>query len=153
MTESNDDQAITRCDKHVIAIDPQRLAWGTWDDTTHRHLGEGDVSASYSTDLIAQGRVRKPFILRGEFWVATNRGLKTATVFRLVSAEQFEGEATSYEQKVHPDSGRTARNDPLGFYHGMAVKRGGKRYVLSGPPLTLVRGEQAAEQTQGLLFE
>ena len=42
-------------------VDPARLASGRWCHTRDRQIGEGDISASYSADKIAEGRVRSPF--------------------------------------------------------------------------------------------
>ena len=42
-----------------------------------------------------------------------------------------------------------ARRDPLGFYHGMAVKHAGATWVLTGPQVTF---EAAAEIGQMDLF-
>jgi hypothetical protein len=110
--------------------------------------------ASYSADVIAEhGRVRKPVSCGGDLWVSTG-GSGTATrrnakLYRLVSLAEFDGEPTTYREKisiVHEGdeyAGDYARNDPNGFYHGMTVKSGGSIYILCGPPQT-VAGDDIA---------
>lgn len=105
--------------------------------------------ASYSGDLIAEkGRVRKPASCGGDLWVSTGcsgaSARRTAQLYRLVPPSQFDGEPTTYREKVSivregdEYAGDYARQDPNGFYHGMAVKSGGTAYILCGPPLTIV---------------
>ena len=72
--------------------------------------------------------------------VGTSGGsLLTAKAYRLVEARFFEGEAVTYTEKTRDSE--AARNDPLGFYHGMAVMHGGKPCVLVGPCAEFVAGE------------
>jgi hypothetical protein len=48
----------------------------------------------------------------------------------------FIGTPTTYAARTGTaDAAEAARNDPYGFYHGMAVKHGSEAFVLSGPPL------------------
>lgn len=143
---------FNRNNRENIAVDPRRLSQGTWNHERNRQLDEGDIAASYSADVIAmQGRVRKPFVLRGCLWIITSSGMDRFEAYRLVAEQDFNGTPTTYANKVHADGGKTARDDSLGFYHGMTVQQGGKRYVLTGPPVTFIPGDP--EPTQGNLFE
>jgi hypothetical protein len=110
--------------------------------------------ASYSADLIGMSnRVRKPVSCCGDLWVSTGSSgtaiTRTATMYRLVLLAEFEGEPTTYNEKisiVHEGdeyAGDYARNDPNGFYHGMMVKNGGSTYVLCGPPQQIVSTDTA----------
>lgn len=49
-------------------------------------------------------------------------------------------------------SGDTARNDPLGFYHGMLVTSAGKAHVMVGPPI-IFRPGKAGTAPAGALFK
>ena len=136
--------------REVIAVDPARLSFGRWSEQASKTIGEGDVHAAYSADVIGlKGRVRKPFRLAGARFVATSlhfmRG-SGAEAYRLTPLESFEGTATTYHEKLSTNGGDDARRDPLGFYHGMRVEYGGKPYVLTGPPVRIVAGEPAPIQ-------
>ena len=51
----------------------------------------------------------------------------------------FNGAPTSYGDKTGTaDAAETARNDPMGFYHGMLVKCGKEQYALCGPEVRFV---------------
>jgi hypothetical protein len=50
----------------------------------------------------------------------------------------FQGEPTTYRDKVNIDGGETVRSDPVGFYHGMSVKWGKDQYIMCGPESVLV---------------
>ena len=104
--------------------------------------------ASYSCDLIGMSnKVRKPVSCGGDLWVNTggsgNRANRTYEMYRLIPVAEFEGIPTTYHEKTamwqdgdeYP--GDYARNDPKGFYHGMAVQNGSVAYVLYGPPQKL----------------
>ena len=103
-------------------------------------FGEGDIRASYSGDRIGMDQpVRRPFAWRGGLWIAASFegiGGNTAEVYRLVDPGAFEGKPTTYREKTR--NAEAARNDPLGFYHGMAVKCRGETFVLCGPPVLLI---------------
>ncbi|MCA9304943.1 MAG: hypothetical protein R3B46_01875 [Phycisphaerales bacterium] len=124
----------------VVEMDPERLAWGVWDHKTQKEFGEGDIRASYSGDRIGMDQpVRRPFAWRGGLWIAASFegiGGNTAEVYRLVDPGAFEGKPTTYREKTR--NAEAARNDPLGFYHGMAVKCRGETFVLCGPPVLLI---------------
>lgn len=128
----------------TITIDPDRLERGVWSHTHNKQIGEGDISSSYSADVIAlQGRVRKPFVYQGVLWVCVglcSRPFECAEAYRLIDERLFNGEPTTYAQKVRDSE--AARNDPMGFYHGMSVTHGGRRYVLSGPQAVFVAGKR-----------
>jgi hypothetical protein len=53
--------------------------------------------------------------------------------YRLIPLRMFQDEPTTYRAKVDIDGGETARNDPMGFYHGMQVKSGKEPFVIVGP--------------------
>jgi hypothetical protein len=112
-------------------------------------LGErGDIDLSYSADLIATNeRVRRPFQHLGEFWVCTSitgwgltrSGYREHEAYRLTPERMFIGVPTTYRAKTGAaDAAEAARNDPFGFYHGMAVKHGSEAFVLSGPPVRFI---------------
>lgn len=107
---------------------------------------EGDIHASYSGDTIAfQNNVRKPFLWRGEAWVAVSLsgfgGVEQAEAVRLIAAASFQGTITTYTDRcASARAARAARRDPMGFYHGVCVKHGGATYVLSGPEETFIAG-------------
>lgn len=128
----------------TLAIDPARLAHGQWCHGSRKLIGEGDISASYSADRIAQeGRVRKPFIWNGAPCICVGtrpheEGGTTAQTYRLVHLQAFDGKPLSYGEKTA--NADAARADPNGFYHGIIVKHGGDEWVLSGPPLVFVPG-------------
>ena len=130
-------------------IDPDRLSFGRWDEQHQKHVGEGDIYASYSADRIAMaGKVRVPFTFQGRAWVCTGGGGVThaSTAYRLVPLNHFEGTvpgagagaAVSYTQKTADCA--AARADPDGFYHGMTVLHRGQPHVLCGPPVHFVPG-------------
>lgn len=124
-------------------VDPARLAIGHWDDNQQKHLGEGDIYASYSADRIARvGKVRRPFTFRGRLWVCTSccgaGGSVIATAYRLVPAQQYEGTAVTLAEKTADCA--AARADPDGFYHGVIVRYRGSPHVLCGPPVTFRAG-------------
>ncbi len=149
MPTMNSDKA--RNPRRVIEVDPKRLAHGVWNSEHNRRDREGDIVASYSADVIGDGgRVRKPFRLRGCVWVATSVVVGRVQAYRLRELAAFDGPATTYSEKTRDDCGERARNDPMGFYHGMTVTHRGTAYVLDGPPVTLVAGDP--QPTQGELF-
>jgi len=128
----------------TIAVDPDRLERGEWSHTHNKQIGEGDISASYSADMIGlHGRIRRPFEYQGTLWVCVglcSHPIECAKAYRLTDADRFDGEPTTYAEKVRDSE--TARNDPMGFYHGMAVTRGGRRFVLTGPEVVFIAGER-----------
>lgn len=120
----------------TFEVDVARLESGTWCHTRDKQIGEGDINASYSADTIGlEGRVRKPFRWMNALWVCTGihskAGTQRAEAYRLVPEEHFEGVSATYQQTV--TSSEIARKRPEGFYHGMRVEHGSKRYVISGP--------------------
>jgi len=126
-------------------VDPARLASGYWRRKRQKWLGQGDISAAYSADVIAEaGRVRKPFRHKGADWVSTGgltspeKGRSYTQAWRLVPRALFEGAVATYAERVRDDG---ARERPEGFYHGMLVRSGGAEYALAGPPVRFVEGE------------
>jgi hypothetical protein len=129
-------------------VDPKRLQWGTYDHAAEKETGEGDIRRSYSADAIATcGRIRKPFKWRGSAMVLVSMrmmgGVDSGEAYRLVPVRLFEGTPTTYHAKTGTAEGaEAARNDPMGFYHGMTVKQGRESFVLCGPPVRFVAAEQ-----------
>lgn len=68
----------------------------------------------------------------------------------LVPVKAFDGLVTTCRDKVLIDHGDSARGDPLGFYHGMRVTHGNTEFVLGGPAISIVAGDE--EPAQGDLF-
>ena len=126
------------------SVDPDRLSSGEWSHQHNRTIGEGDIAASYSADMIAlHSRVRKPFRFQNGLWVCVgqcNLPVPTARAYRLIDTAHFNGDLTTYTAKTRDSE--AARNDSNGFYHGMAVTHGGHSYVLAGPSIELIAGEQ-----------
>jgi len=132
-----------------LAVDPGRLAQGTWDTAKNKHTGEGDIAASYSGDRIGLGEpIRRPFVFNGSRWVCVSMSGPSeslvAHAYRLVHLSQFDGTPTDYQEKTRDAD--AARRDPCGFYHGMLVAHAGDRFVLVGPPIELVAGECAQQE-------
>jgi hypothetical protein len=131
-----------RVDRRVIYVEPTRLQH---DYESHRK--NGDINASYSGDLISNPRstVRRPFQFENNRYVSTGSGplLHSVSAYQLVPSTAYTGEAMTYTEKVSNNpkdaeckySGDTARNDPLGFYHGMLVTSAGKPHVMVGPSI------------------
>ena len=142
--------------REVFLVSPSRLAWGEYKGETKK--GEGDISASYSADRICEGKsIRKPFQWQGSLWLCVGsigRGLAITTehefsAFRLMPLRCFPGEAISYASRTTAlDSGETAREHPMGFYHGMLVKYGSDQFVMCGPEATFMADENQSESAE-----
>jgi len=135
----------------VHEVDPARLAPGRWCHERDAEIGEGDIAGSYSADKIAmENAVRKPFRWNGAPHVSTGSfGAGERLVheaYRLVDASVFKGAPTTYAEKSK--DGEAARRDPMGFYHGMTVRQGGRQLVMCGPPV----GFKAGPSPQADLF-
>jgi hypothetical protein len=133
-----------------FSVHPSRLAYGQWNETKQRDEGEGDIHASYSADRIStDDSIRKPFRHDGSLWICTSisgkclshGGQQEFTAFRVFPKLRFTGVPTTYGEKSSIEDGETARNDPNGFYHGMAVKHARETFVLVGPPALFVAAE------------
>ena len=124
----------------AVPVDPDRLASGRWDHQLQRYVGEGDITASYSVDRIGLNQpVRKPFRWKRGLWVCTGRmGDRAAEAYKLSPVGAFPSPVTTYIAKTRDSE--AARNDPMGFYHGVTVSHGGRPYVLTGPPVQFERG-------------
>ncbi len=140
-------------DGKTYEVDPARLAHGKWSHDLEVQIGEGDIVAAYSADLIGMaGRIRRPFTFRSGLWTCvgiSNVDTCMAQVYRLVAVEAFAGTPTTYAVKTRDAD--AARSDPAGFYHGMAVRYGGLTYVITGPPVELVPGQVAQASLFGCL--
>ena len=117
-------------------------------------LDHGDIRNAYSADKIAENQpIRKPFSYRGALYVSTSgcgggpRG-QYCDGMRLERLTDFDGDPTTYADKVHVDHGEMARNDPMGFYHGMTVTSGGETFVMAGPEVRFVPDYELAMPTK-----
>ncbi len=151
-----DDEIITTCPlefiietRNVFHVDPLRLASG--DLVNDDWLGRGDINASYSGDRIGERKpIRRPFEWQGSLWVCvgmvlpgrdTNKPIE-ATAYRLIPKRFFGGKSIDYaERTATEDLCAAARNDSMGFYHGVAVKRGKEEFILCGPPALFVQAK------------
>lgn len=144
--------APTSCHLDPIEVPPHRLGSGYWCHRRDKMRERGDIHAAYSADLIAgDGRVRQPFSWQGQWYVTTSmhyHPAPAATAYVLVPASYFQGTPTTYREKGARNGGEDARRDPLGFYHGMLVRRGGKDHVLLGPPRQFNEGPPQPEQAE-----
>ncbi len=123
-------------------VEPSRLAIGAWCHASERHLGEGDIRASYSADRIGMGQpIRKPFRYAGELWVCVGTSPSGAEAYRLVHPSLYGGAARTYHDRCR--DGDCARGDRAGFYDGIIVRHAGRELVMAGPPVTFVAGEEA----------
>ncbi len=125
----------------IYEVDPDRLSDGRWSHEDNRRIDEGDIVSSYSGDTIAMHhRIRRPFNFHGGQWTCvgkwSNHGSDSllAEAYRLVATEGYVGTATDYVAKIKDCE--AARNDPMGFYHG------GKSFILTGPPVDFVAGQE-----------
>lgn len=136
----------------VCTVPASRLAYGT-----------GDIHESYSGDRIceASGKVRKPFRYAGSYWVCVGTSsmgghVDCAEAYRVLALASFEGKPTTYAAKVNRNpadadneyAGDAARNDPLGFYHGMRVKYGRDELVLVGPQQRFAPAPEIEPETE-----
>jgi len=128
----------------IREVNPARLAWGTFDHQQNDYVNEGDIPASYCADCIAMGQpVRKPFRMDGEMWVTIALCNHGARAYRLCPLRIFSGIPTTYRDKSGTsECAEVARNDPNGFYDRMTVKHGGQEFVLCGPEVQIVAGQQ-----------
>ncbi len=137
--------------ENTISVAPSRLKSGSWCHASNQQKGEGDISASYSADVIAmEGRVRKPFRLNGYLCVCVGKSYHPqagAKIYKLIELQNFEGTPTSYNERCKEE----ARACPNGFYHGMRVKNGKQTYVLSGPAIMAIESDEP-ELVQASLF-
>jgi hypothetical protein len=139
----------------TVAVDPARLAFGEWKEGVLS--GEGALISAYSADRICEDKpIRQPFRHAGDLWVTVSieacrpkeaPAQTVATAYRLVAAQLFKGEPTTYRERVNKDSGDSARSDPNGFYHGTTVKYGKTARVLCGPPTQFVANDDPARST------
>ncbi len=132
----------------TFAVNAARLASGRFDHGRNRDIGEGDINASYSADRIASAEpIRKPFQHDGSLWICTSvtstgltaSGSTEHEAYRLLPARLFNGTPTTYSAKTSTvAAAEAARNDPNGFYHGVAVKFAREAFILCGPPLRFI---------------
>lgn len=124
---------------HTHTANPARFKPGRWSQEFNKHVGEGDIAASYSGDLIGRcDRVRPPFVFRGDLWVNVAQGGGVVNAYRLVPIDDAIGEPVCYADKAHAGAG--IEHDPMGFYHGVVVRFKRDWFVLQGPPVRFVPG-------------
>jgi hypothetical protein len=128
----------------TILVSPARLASGTYDHGRNRDVGEGDIQASYSADVIATaGKIRKAFRWQAQLMVTVGLsgrgGIEQAEAYQLIPVKIFAGTTMGYGEKIGTAEGaEAARSSPNGFYHGIVVREGQETFVLSGPPVVFV---------------
>jgi len=123
-------------------VEPSRLAFGEWCHASEKHIGEGDIRASYSADRIGMGQpIRRPFRYGGELWVYVGTGPSGAEAYRLVHPSLYGGTSRTYLERCR--DGERARSDQAGFYDGIIVRHVGRELVMAGPPVAFVAGEEA----------
>jgi hypothetical protein len=120
-------------------VEPGRLDHGIWSAEFNKRSGEGDIAAAYSADTICtHGTIRRPFVFRGDLWVNVGRANDMITAYRLVPLDDHE-ERHSYQEQTQDCA--AARADPMGFYHGVAVRYRSDWFVITGPPANFVPSE------------
>ena len=138
----------------TVHVNPARLKWGRYDHERGQDIGEGDIHASYSADTIAiAGKVRKSFRFQGRLLVTVSMsgcgGVEKAEAFELIPPKTFNGIPTPYHERTGTaDNADAARNDPMGFYHGMKVTCGRETFIMSGPP-TIFEADPVATRPNG----
>jgi hypothetical protein len=143
---------MTPNEMEVHEVDPKRLRYGAYDHATEREAGEGDITSSYSADIIAtESKVRSPIKWRGDVMVVVgtggNRGVQQAEAYRLTPVSLFKGTPTNYWDKAGTEDGaEAARNDAKGFYHAITVNIGKNKFVLTGPPVRFVAADFPVRQ-------
>lgn len=118
------------------------------------------VCDSYSADRISDGRpIKPPFDMYGHRYIGVSvHGSNEAHAYRLMPIQEFvthfKAIPVTYQQKVFQswgdgdefeDPGKAAREDPLGFYHGMRVKQGREEYVMTGPEVRFQAVEEKGQ--------
>jgi hypothetical protein len=77
--------------QHIIVIDPIRLS------------NQGDISNSYSGDVIDNGKIRRPFSYNGKLYVTTSSAhgpsLCKAEAYQLLPEYLFNSEPTTYAKQ------------------------------------------------------
>jgi len=132
-------------------VDPARLSSGHWDQNISKRIDEGDISQSYSADVIASDSTfRKPFKWKDGWRISigsASLGSKTESVktYRLVPFNIYEGEKFTYEESHNLDENHKSRFS----YEGMIVKKGKEQYVLT-ELLILIPDEKKIDITKQL---
>jgi hypothetical protein len=134
----------TTLNSHARNINPQLRSRELIVDAI-RLADRGDISNSYSANLINNGNIRKPFRYRGQLYTTTSTisgmypdSIRKAEAYRLVLAVLFDGQISELRTKIDHDNGNSARSDPNGFYHGIPITYQSQQYVLAGPPVTFL---------------
>jgi hypothetical protein len=131
--------------------DPARLNSGHWDHITNKQIDEGDISKSYSADVIAENSTfRKPFKWKDGWRISissASMGFRTESVetYRLVPFNTYEGEKFTYKESHNLNENHKSRFT----YEGMIVKKGKEQYILT-ELLVLVPDEKKTETTKQL---
>lgn len=117
-----------------------------------------EMEDSYSGDRISEHQpVRKPFKYDGKLYISvggfSGKSHSEEDAYQLVPRGEFTGEGRTYSVpagREYEEYYESLRNDPMGFYHGMVVRRGATEWVLVGPELLFVlkKGSVPAKQLQ-----
>jgi hypothetical protein len=136
----------------TFLVHHSRLTDGHWNGETI--AGQGDICASYSADRISENKpVRAPFQWQGSLWTCIGmmgRGgvQEYACAYRLLPEERFDGAPTNFaERTAGEELCEAARNDPMGFYHGVFIQHKGQRFVLCGPEARFTADKNVSENT------
>jgi hypothetical protein len=79
----------------------------------------------------------------------TNKPIE-ATAYRLVARRLFTAEPIDYRARAATaDLCAAARENPMGFYHGVTVNRGKELFVLCGPPALFIQAEHNSATSGG----
>ena len=66
---------MTPNEMEVHEVDPKRLQYGVYDHAAERETADGDITSSYSADVIAtNSKVRMPFKWREDLMVVGTGG-------------------------------------------------------------------------------
>jgi len=114
-------------------------------------LGRGDIGRSFSTAIAPNDKIKNPFRLGDRGMFVCMGGFsgpdgRFHDAWRIVEPEHFEGQYHLYSRRGMKGHEK-ARNNPLGFYHGMKVWCGTTPYILVGKPILLHEGEEEGRQT------
>jgi hypothetical protein len=84
---------------------------------------EGDISRSYSADVISEGKLRRPFTENGKQYVSMGGSSEHITAWELIPVADYKGKTFKYGRQ----------EDNTFTYEGMLGKRGKDEFALSNP--------------------
>ena len=138
-------------DTKTDTVDPARLSMGHWDLVANKQIDEGDISQSYSADVIAEHNTfRRPFRWKDGFRISvggsfTGTKVHCVRTYRIIPVELYDDETHTYTESCTYDENHKSKFT----YEGMRVKKGDKEYVLS-EELLLVPNEKKIDTTKQL---